>query len=62
MLGELVQRMSDPAAKYGIAIPDNRQYRGLVDRLPRYASEQLGFVVFWVTRDGANLAVEVEET
>lgn len=34
MLGELVQRMDDAAASYGIALPDNRQYRGLVDRLP----------------------------
>ena len=30
MLGELMQRMDDPHASYGIALPDNRQYRGLV--------------------------------
>lgn len=33
-LGELVQRMSDTAARHGLALPNNRQYRGHVDRLP----------------------------
>ena len=33
-LGELLQRMTDPSAAYGLALPDNVQYRGLVDRLP----------------------------
>ena len=32
-IGELTQRMADPDAVYGLALPDNRQYRGLVDRL-----------------------------
>jgi hypothetical protein len=27
-LGELLQRMDDPAARYGLALPDNRRYRG----------------------------------
>src|SRR2546421_1922181 len=26
-LGELVQRMDDPRARYGLALPENRQYR-----------------------------------
>jgi len=47
MLGELVQRIEDPHASYGIALPDNRQYRGLVDRLPALAKERLRLAVFW---------------
>ena len=30
-IGEPTQRMADPDAVYGLALPDNRQYRGLVD-------------------------------
>jgi hypothetical protein len=47
-LGELVQRMDDPTATYALALPAHRQYRGLVERLPRHARERLGLVVFWV--------------
>lgn len=50
MLGELVQRMNDEHAEYGIALPMNRQYRGLVDRLPRLARDRLRLNVFWVDR------------
>lgn len=60
MLGELVQRMDDPEAVYGIAMPDNRQYRGLVDRLPALARERLHLAVFSVSRDGNELPVEVD--
>ena len=60
MLGELVQRMDDAQASYGIALPDNRQYRGLVDRLPALARERLRLAVFWVSRDGDELVVEVD--
>ncbi len=49
-LGELVQRMSDPDARYGLALPDNPQYRGLVRRLPHVAWERLKLVVFFVVR------------
>lgn len=60
VIGELVQRMDDAEASYGIALPDNRQYRGLVDRLPGLAKERLRLAVFWVRRTGDGLAVEVE--
>ena len=40
-LGELVQRLRDPSAVYGLALPDNRQYQGMVDRLPPLAWERL---------------------
>jgi len=50
MLGELLQRMDDDSATYGIALPENRQYRGLVDRLPRLARDRIGLNIFWVAR------------
>jgi hypothetical protein len=62
MLGELVQRMSDPLATYAIALPDNRQYRGLFERLPLMAKERLGLVVFWVARGSEGLEVDVDAT
>jgi hypothetical protein len=60
MLGELVQRMTDPDATYAIALPMNRQYRGLVDRLPALARERLGLQIFWVARteDGFRVTME----
>ena len=60
MLGELVQRMDDDQAEYGIALPRNRQYEGLVERLPRLAKDRLRLVVFWVTRDGDAFAIDVQ--
>lgn len=59
MLGELVQRMDDAHACYGIALPSNRQYRGLVDRLPALAKQRLQLAVFWVSRQAETLTVEV---
>jgi hypothetical protein len=47
-------------ASYGIALPDNRQYRGLVNRLPALAKERLGLAVFWVSRERDELIVEVD--
>lgn len=57
-LGELIQRMSDADAAYGLALPDNRQYRGLVARLPSLARERLRLRVLFVRRDGAGYRVE----
>jgi hypothetical protein len=57
-LGELLQRMEDPDARYGLALPDNRQYRNLVGRLPELAKQRLGLVIFFVRRDGPELRVE----
>ena len=42
----LVQRLDNPKAEYGLALPDNSQYRGLVGRLPKHAVERLGLTVF----------------
>ena len=51
-LGELVQRMADDDAHYGLALPDNRQYRNLVSRLPSLVWSRLSLVVFFVAADG----------
>lgn len=61
-IGELVQRMSDPDARYGLGLPDNPQYRGLVRRLPDLAWERFDLVVFFVSRsDGGGYVVRREE-
>jgi hypothetical protein len=52
-LGELLQRMSDPAATYGLALPDSPQYRGLAARLPALAWQRLRLTALFVSRDAA---------
>jgi hypothetical protein len=56
-IGELVQRMSDETAEYGLALPDNQQYRGLVSRLPDVARRKLALRVFFVARSGSRYSV-----
>jgi hypothetical protein len=56
-LGELVQRLADPNARYGLALPDNRRYRGLVQRLPALARQRLNLVVYMVRRTEQGVAV-----
>jgi hypothetical protein len=48
MLGETLQRMSDPAAKYSIALPDMPQFRGLWNRLPELAKKRTDISVLFV--------------
>ena len=52
ILGETLQRMNDPAAKYSIALPDVPQFRGLWERLPRLAKERTQITMLFVTADG----------
>lgn len=52
-LGELLQRMSDPEATYGLALPDSQQYRGLAARLPALAWQRLRLTVLFVSKDDA---------
>lgn len=56
-LGELVQRMTDPQARYGLALPDNAFNRGLVARLPRLAWDRLNLGVYLVSRRGDDYGV-----
>ena len=52
LLGAIVQRMDDSSARYSIALPDMRQFRGLWGRLPRLAKERLGVTALFVGADG----------
>lgn len=52
MLGELLQRMDDPNAKYSIALPDMKQFRGLWQRLPKLAKERMGITMLFVDENG----------
>ena len=52
MLGETLQRMSDPHAKYSIAMPDIPQFRGLWERLPTLAKERTQITAIFVTTSG----------
>ena len=51
-LGELLQRMNDPAARYSLALPDLPQFRRLWERLPGTAKQRLGLSALFVTPDG----------
>jgi hypothetical protein len=53
ILGETLQRMDDPAARYSIAFPDRRQYRGLWERLPALAKRRTGITLLLVAEDGS---------
>ncbi len=59
ILGETLQRMNDPAAKYSIALPDVPQFRRLWGRLPRLAKQRTQVSVLFVTAKG--LVTEVVE-
>lgn len=52
VLGELLQRMSDPEAKYSIALPDLPQFRRLWDRLPAQAKGRTGISALFVNDSG----------
>lgn len=49
ILGETLQRMSDPKAKYSIALPDLPQFRRLWDRLPAVAKERTNISALFIS-------------
>lgn len=51
-LGELLQRMSDPEAKYSVAFPDLAQFRRLWERLGTVAKERTGITCLFVRSNG----------
>ena len=53
MLGETLQRMNDDDARYSIALPDMKQYRGLWNRLPRLAKDRTTISMLFVAEDGS---------
>lgn len=52
MLGELLQRMNDPSARYSIALPDMIQFRGLWRRLPDLAKSRTSISALFVDASG----------
>lgn len=52
ILGETLQRMSEPSAKYSIALPDLPQFRRLWDRLPALAKERTSISALFVSDVG----------
>lgn len=52
ILGETLQRMVDPNAKYSIALPDIKQFRNLWDRLPLLAKKRTGITALLINADG----------
>lgn len=53
ILGETLQRMSDPDAKYSIALPNMAQFRGLWDRLPTLAKQRTSISALFVASSGS---------
>jgi len=59
ILGETLQRMDDPAAKYSIAVPDIAQFRGLWSRLPSVAKSRTAITALFVSENGSVEEVRV---
>jgi len=52
ILGEILQRMDDPEAKYSIALPDIKQFRLLWERFPSLAKKRTGISILFVDSNG----------
>ncbi|WFU41792.1 hypothetical protein QA640_04580 [Bradyrhizobium sp. CB82] len=52
VLGETLQRMTDPQAAYSVAFPDLKQFRGLWARLPNLAKERTKISALFVSHGG----------
>jgi hypothetical protein len=57
-LGELLQRMTAPEARYGLALPAHRQFVSLVLRLPEWVRARLD-LCFFLVRPAADGGLEV---
>lgn len=51
-LGELLQRMTDPRARYSVAFPDLPQFSRLWQKLPRLAKDRTGITALFVAASG----------
>jgi hypothetical protein len=58
ILGETLQRMSDPHARYSIALPELIQYRRLWERLPALAKKRAGISAIFVSKSGGVAVAE----
>lgn len=52
ILGETLQRMDDPFARYSIALPDMPQFRNLWKRLPQLAKKRTGITALFISAEG----------
>ena len=52
VLGETLQRMDVPQARYGIALPDMRKFRNLWAKFPALAKSRTGISALFVGTDG----------
>jgi DNA-binding MarR family transcriptional regulator len=52
ILGETLQRMNDPDARYSIALPELAQFRRLWERLPELAKTRTGVSAIFVSKAG----------
>ena len=52
ILGEVLERMDDPHAKYSIALPDLEQFRSLWSRLPALAKQRTCITALFVDERG----------
>ena len=52
VLGEILQRMAHPQARYSIALPGLPQFRGLWARLPELGKTRTGIGVLFVDEAG----------
>jgi len=52
IVGEILQRMRDPACKYSIALPDLPQFRGLWNRFPDLAKTRTQITALFVDQNG----------
>jgi hypothetical protein len=52
VIGELMQRMSDPHAKHSIAFPDRPKFRRLWVELPTTVKERLRLSALFVSNEG----------
>jgi hypothetical protein len=53
ILGEILQHMDDPNAKYSIALPNVSQFRGLWKRLPHVAKQRIKITALFVDDEGS---------
>ena len=52
ILGEMLQRMDDPVARYSICFPDIEKYRRLWNELPSLAKKRTTIDILFVDKDG----------
>lgn len=51
-LGELLQRMDNPTARYSLAFPEIPRYQGLWERLPKFVKGRLNLSMLFVDDKG----------